>query len=51
MKEFNAEEVRFETVSAVDAMRRAPAFARYPGLHWTGCTQGDDCGVDSPSRP
>jgi transposase len=30
MKEFNAEEVRFETVSAVDAMRRAPAFARYP---------------------
>ncbi len=30
MKEFNAEEVRFETASAVEAIRRAPVFASYP---------------------
>jgi hypothetical protein len=30
MKEFNAEEVRFETASALETVRRAQAFIRHP---------------------
>ena len=30
MKEFNAEEVRVETASALETVRRAQAFVRYP---------------------
>jgi transposase len=30
MQEFNAEEVRFETVTAIGAVRQAQTFIRYP---------------------
>jgi len=37
MKEFYAEEVRFETASAVETIRRALAFARYARADILGC--------------
>ena len=42
MKEFNAQQAKFETATAISAVRQASTdFIQVSSLYWAGCAQGN----------